>query len=163
MCPVSKKRAIYLFLALALSGLVVFTSLNTGETYSGIGGFLGPWINNTFFFGRLSDLEVETIVGYGSKFIGHFWLFGFTGLFWWLFLVSFQKKKIAFMALAVGLVLASLGETLQIFTAGRYPSFVDVVINFTGFSLLPLCHILFLGFQRGVFPREDVIEENAED
>ena len=156
------RRIVYLLLALALTGLVVFTSLNTGDTYSGIGGWLGPWVNRVFFFGRLSEVEVATLVGFGSKFIGHFWLFAFTGLFWWLFLTTFKKKKIARLALLVGLALASLGECLQVFTAGRFPSFEDVVLNYCAFLFLPLCRSLFLVFQGREFASEDIVKEHAE-
>ncbi len=160
-----KKRVVFLLLAIALTGLIVFTSLNTGSTYNSIGGVIGPWVNRVFFFGRLSDAEVSILVGFGSKFLGHFWLFSLTGLFYWLFFRAFPNKKNAlFVALLLlGAFLASLGETIQIFTAGRYPSFADVLLNFMGFIFLPVTCVLFLRFNASVLPSEDVVKEDREN
>lgn len=157
-----KKRVVFLVLAIALTGLIVFTSLNTGSTYNSIGGVIGPWVNRVFFFGRLSDAEVSILVGFGSKFLGHFWLFSLTGLFYWLFFRAFPNKKNALFAalLLLGVFLASLGETIQIFTAGRYPSFADVLLNFMGFIFLPVTCSLVLRFNARVFPGEDVVKED---
>ena len=154
-----KKRILFLALALALTGLIVFTSLNTGQTYSGIGSVVGEWFNRVFFGGNLNANEVDALVGFGGKFLGHFWLFGFTGIFYWLFLGTMRIKRNAIMAilLGLGLILASLGETIQIFTAGRFPTFADVLLNFLGFMFIPLTAFLFHGFYRGELPREDVV------
>ncbi len=157
-----RKRVFFLVFALALSGLIVFTSLNTGSTYEGIGGVIGKWMNATFFGGSLIEEEVSAVVGFGSKFLGHFWLFAFTGLFWFLFLRTLRwRKRSLVLLLVLGICLASLGEIIQIFTRGRYPSFADVLLNYSGFMLLPTARLLFVRFNGGVFPREDVVEEHA--
>ena len=158
-----KKRILFLALAICLTGLIVFTSLNTGSTYSGIGSVIGQWCNRVFFGGGLNDNEVSTLVGFGGKFLGHFWLFGLTGIFYWLFLRTLRLKRNALMAtlLVLGLILAGLGETIQIFTAGRFPTFADVLLNFLGFMFIPLTALLFHGFHGREFSREDIVKKDG--
>ena len=134
------RKWIYGLIFLALTGLVVFTSLNTGDTYASAGGQIGRWINEHLFFGALTPTEVKALTGFGGKFIGHFSLFALDGLFLWLFLRQLKWKGFA-RALALicfGIVIASLGETIQLFVEGRNPSFEDVVINFGGYMLFPM-------------------------
>ena len=135
------KKVIFGIVALALSALVVFTSLNTGENYAEAAGVIGPWVNAHLFFGRLNAEEVSNLTGFGSKLFGHFALFALTGLFSSLFLSSLLKKRTAWVLyLCYGLILASLGEVIQIFVAGRSPSVADVAVNLAGYLLLPLIH-----------------------
>lgn len=139
------KRIVFGIFALILAGLVVYTSINTGDTYSSIGGWLGPWINHAFFFGKLNATEVEALVAFGGKFIGHFWLFAFQGLFTFLFLDTFQgqKRTRLFALVILGIVLASFGEIIQLFTPQRYPNFGDVLLNFSGYAFLPISICLY--------------------
>lgn len=144
------KKAILGIVALGLSILVVYTSLNSGATYANAAGVIGPWINDHFFFGRLSHDEVRALMGFGSKFIGHFCLFVLTGLFSYLFFVASLKRRTAWILFFVyGAFLSSLGEIIQLFIAGRSPTVVDVFVNYGGYVLLPMIH----GFYRSINPR----------
>ena len=144
------KRVIFGLLTLAISGLIVYTSLNTGSTYSVAGGRIGAWVNQVFFFGRLSAVEVSTLTGFGGKFFGHFSLFALDGVFAYLFCTTFKNKRLfAVIFIAFGLFMSVLGETIQVFIEGRSPSFEDVVIDFSGYLLIPLVYCLRKSFSRG--------------
>ena len=134
----------------ALSALVIYTSLNSGDTYATAGGRIGAWFNRYIFFNSLNPEEVNNLTGFGGKFIGHFWLFAFTGLFAYLFCKQFPQKKTLFAALFLiyGVILSALGEITQIFSAGRYPTFGDVVLDFAGFLLLPLWMLFYRRLNR---------------
>jgi hypothetical protein len=131
------KRWIYLALTLALSGLIIFTSTRTGAEHDAEGGRIIGWINTVFFAGNLSAQEQTSIVGVGAKLLGHFGLFLLTGLFSGLFLASFPNlgKWTLPILMAYSLLLASLGEIIQIFSAGRSPTLHDVFLDLTGFWL----------------------------
>lgn len=160
------KRAILGIVALGLTILIVFTSLNSGETYSGAAGVVGPWVNDHIFFGRLNADEVKALVTFGSKFFGHFSLFALTGVFVYLFLKECLKKKTAWVIFFVyGVFLSSMGEVIQIFVAGRSPTVVDSFIDLSGYVLIPLLiafyRRLIIGpVDSAVAPGEDVVEHD---
>ena len=143
-----KKKVAFIIIVLVLTGLVIYTSLNDEATYEGASGYIGPWINRYFFSSRLSKEEVLAVVGFGAKAVGHVLLFALTGLFSYLLLNEFfdDKKKAFWILLAYGLVLASLGETIQIFSAGRHPTFRDVVINYSSYLFPALVRRLYCAF-----------------
>lgn len=144
------KKAVLGIIALGLSVLVIYTSLNTGDYYSSASGIIGPWVNAHFFFGRLNLVEERTLMSFGSKFLGHFVLFMLVGLFVYLFVSSCLKKKATWVVyFCYGAFLASLGEILQIFTAGRSPTVADIFINYFGYLLIPLS----MAFYRSFNPR----------
>ncbi|MCR5490909.1 MAG: VanZ family protein [Bacilli bacterium] len=131
-----KRKIVFGIIVIALTALIVFTSTNTGEEHSRAGGVIIGWINDVFFGGGLSSYEKEAIVGVGAKFLGHFSLFLLDGLFFWLFLKEFglSEKKMAILFVAYGFLLSCAGEVIQIFSEGRYPTFNDVLIDFSGFT-----------------------------
>lgn len=133
------KRFVYGIITLALAGLIVYTSLNTGNTYSSIGGRIGAWVNAVFFGSRLNAEEVLTITSFGAKFFGHFSLFALEGLFAFLFCGTYKNKWLfAAFFLVFGMFMSVLGESIQLFIDGRSPSFEDVWIDFSGYLLLPI-------------------------
>ncbi|OPZ35224.1 MAG: hypothetical protein BWY98_00789 [Tenericutes bacterium ADurb.BinA155] len=139
------KRWIYFALMLIGTGLIIFSSTRTGAEHDEEGGVIITWINQTFFAGNLSAQEQTSIVGVGAKLLGHFCLFMLTGLFASLFLASFPKLGIGsfWILLAYSIVLASLGEIIQIFAAGRSPTLHDVFLDFTGFWSILLFKIVY--------------------
>ena len=144
------KKWVYGILALVLSALVIYTSLNTGATYDAAGGRIGAWINRYIFASSLNAEELNNLTGFGAKFIGHFWLFAFTGLFTYLLCKQFPQKKTLFAALFLlyGVILSSMGEVTQIFSEGRSPTFGDVVLDFSGFMLFPIWQLFYRAFSR---------------
>ncbi len=73
------------------------------------------------------------------KILGHFLCFAATGFFGYLTAATFffenkKKKIISLSSIAfIGLVLAFLSEFLQIFAGQRGPSFLDVLIDYSGY------------------------------
>ncbi len=139
-----KRRIAYAIITLALSVLIIFTSTRTGDDHNRAGGLIIGWINDVFFGGSLSSYERDAIVGVAAKFLGHFSLFLLDGLFGFLFLRTFvlSKKKEAILFLAYGFLLSCAGEFTQIWSAGRFASFADVLIDFSGWAFTYLTHYL---------------------
>jgi len=143
-----KKKVALIIIVLVLTGLVIYTSLNDEATYDSASGYIGPWINATFFASRLSSAEVLAIVGFGAKAVGHVLLFALMGLFSWLLFneLFHERKKALWTLLLYGIILASLGEVIQIFSAGRHPTFTDVVINYSSYLFPTLVRRLYCAF-----------------
>jgi len=138
--PAMGKKTVFAIVALALTGLVVYTSLNTGATYIGVGGRVGRWINEHLLFGALSEDEVWTVTNVGGKFVGHFLLFLLTGSFTWLFLKETKMPALprTIVLLVYGLLLSCLGEAIQLSVEGRFGSLADVILNFSAYCFVPL-------------------------
>ncbi len=138
------KKVVYGMLLALFTGVIVFSSTRTGLDHSNAGGLIIGWINSVFFGGRLSAYEQDAIVGVGAKFLGHFCLFMGAGFFAYLFLKQFplDKKKRYLIVFAYGLALSCLGETIQVFSEGRFATPADVLIDFSGY-----CFTLLLRFQ----------------
>ncbi|MBO5529057.1 MAG: VanZ family protein [Bacilli bacterium] len=139
-----RKKWVFGIITLLLSALIIYTSLNTGETYGSVGGRVGAWVNQYLLFNSLNTTEVETLTGFGGKFIGHYSLFAVTGLFAYLFCRQ-QKKKAVFAVIFIvyGFILSGMGEITQMFVQGRYPTVNDVIIDFVGFTMIPLVLTLY--------------------
>ena len=144
------RKLVFGILTLVVSGIIVFTSLNTGDTYSSAGSELGNWINQVFFASRLNMAEISAIVGFGGKFVGHFSLFALDGVFAYFFCCSFSKNKGLFAAIFIlfGIFMSIVGETIQVFIDGRSPTFVDVVIDYSGYLLIPAVITLYQRLNR---------------
>lgn len=79
------------------------------------------------------------------KIIGHFlycFLIAWSGFYCF---ATFMPREIGILRImsVICLMISTLGETLQIFTLGRYPSITDVSINYSG-ALLGLFLAYFL-------------------
>ena len=137
-----KRGILFLLIFLALAGFIVFTSTNTGNSHNELGGRTIAWINEHIFASTLTEAECDSIVGVSAKLFGHFSLFLLDGLFLYLFLIETKLKRASayLLFVLVGLVLSSIGEIVQIFSDGRYPSVFDVILDFSGF-LLPLLFV----------------------
>lgn len=135
-----------LFAALSLLGtfLIVFLSTKGSADYSSFGGGVSVWINETFFSSSLNASEVAALSRFGWKAFGHVLLFLLTGLFYVLFLSCFPSlRHEKAILLGIGLVLAIVGEVVQLFTPTRSASLVDVAINLTSFLSLPAIRFLY--------------------
>ena len=142
------KKIIFLVLAIAFSAVVVLTSLGTGAAYAEAGGQVGRWVNEYLLASRLNAEETAALSSFGGKFVGHYLLFLATGLFTALFLKEIKMKYAwrACVFVVYGLLLSSLGETIQLFTPGRFPTFGDVILNLTAFLTLPGIYALWKRF-----------------
>ncbi len=73
------------------------------------------------------------------KLVGHYGLFGLSGLFTTLTFIfvndamSLHKKEILILSLFCGISLAFLSELAQLFTPGRYMSPIDMLIDLAGY------------------------------
>ena len=135
MDPLMAKKIIYGILFATFSGLILFSSFRSGADHSAAGGRIVGWLNDVFFYGRLSEYEKNAIVGVGAKFLGHFSLFLGAGLFGFLWLSQFDigEKKRLLIVLGYGLLLSFLGEFIQLFSEGRFATPGDSLIDFSGF------------------------------
>lgn len=136
-----RKRAyIFLVIAIALAGFILFTSTNTGATHSQLGGRTIQWVNEVFFGGSLSEMEKSSIVGVAVKLFGHFGLFCLDGLFFFLFLreTPLKLRGKTLMLICIGIILSCLGEFIQLFSDGRNGNVFDIVIDYSGYMLIPL-------------------------
>ncbi|MCR5079041.1 MAG: VanZ family protein [Bacilli bacterium] len=145
-----RKRAyLYLVVFLALASFIIFTSTNSGASHNSLGGTIITWINNVFFSGSLTQAECSAVVTASAKLFGHFSLFLLDGLFFRLFLLETKlgKNKRTLLFLMVGLLLSIAGEAVQIFSANRYPSVFDVILDYSGF-VLPFVFAYFLSWNK---------------
>ncbi|MBQ2070313.1 MAG: VanZ family protein [Bacilli bacterium] len=137
-----KRGILFLLIFLALAGFIVFTSTNSGNSHNELGGRTIAWINEHIFANTLTASECDSIVGVSAKLFGHFSLFLLDGLFLYLFLreTKLKGKAVYLIFILIGIVLSSIGEIVQIFSDGRYPSVFDVILDFSGF-FLPLLFV----------------------
>ena len=140
-----KRAIIYLLFALAFTALAFFTSTRSGAEHNELGGRIVNWLNDTFFSGSLSSEEKTSISSVAAKLFGHYGLYSLIGLFLSLFLREGRIPGMwAFVVwLSYGLVISMMGEFIQLFSNGRYPSFNDVVIDFSGYAAPNLLHGLY--------------------
>ena len=95
-------------------------------------------------------LNPETTHAVVRKLVGHFGLFGASGLFTTIALllykdVRFDKKMVVFaIGEGFGLIVAIISELIQLFTPGRYFSFIDVMIDYSGYIIFSM--IVFFSF-----------------
>lgn len=119
--------------------IVVFASFS-GEVSSEQSSTLGQFLVN--FLSRLninlSATQLDSLQVFIRKAIGHFGLFFLNGIFatlsghYWLALNSKAKTLVVF---SIGVFLAGLSEFIQVFAPERGPSFLDVLIDVTGFMV----------------------------
>lgn len=141
-----KKRLICFYLFLSISLLV--------NAFIIVEGFIGGGDSAKQSF-SISELFIEFVKLFAPnskivtdpetthyvirKLVGHFGLFGLSGLFTTLSFVfiedAFEKRMfdIIFVSLAVGISIAFFSELAQVFTPGRYMSFTDMLIDYAGY------------------------------
>lgn len=108
---------------------------------------------NTVAPGTITPDNHESFVSLVRKAFGHFGLFMVSGFFsslaFYLSISPFNKQKyyqIIIIALAFGLLMGLITETIQLFVPGRSGEITDVLIDFSGYLLgfLIILLILFL-------------------
>lgn len=117
--------------------IVVFASFSgdvSGEQSSTLGQFIVSFLSRLNI--NLSATQLDSLQVFIRKAIGHFGLFFLNGIFatlsghYWLALNSKAKTLVVF---SIGVFLAGLSEFIQVFAPERGPSFLDVLIDVTGF------------------------------
>ena len=106
---------------------------------------------NTVAPGTITPDNHESFVSLIRKAFGHFGLFMVSGFFsslaFYLSISPFNKQKyyqIIIIALAFGLLMGLITETIQLFVPGRSGEITDVLIDFSGYLLGFLIILLIL-------------------
>lgn len=142
-----KKRniifTIFLLLSLAINTFIVFEGATNGNDSSSQSFGVTNWVLDVI--GKIDPnswmvLDRDAAHALIRKLIGHFALFGLSGIISTLMFVFINnplKKKIQIVIsnMMYGFYFALVSELVQHFTPGRYMSFVDVMIDFSGYVL----------------------------
>ena len=146
---------VFLTLAVAINVLIIVESCIGGEGSAA----------QSFSFSEAIANMIESIIpgaikdhaAFHSairKIVGHFLLFGLSGIFTSLTFVMndymmerFKWKNIIFV-LSIGLVVAVVSELIQYFVPGRYGVLTDILIDYSGYllfsGLVCLVYVLIL-------------------
>jgi len=142
-----KKRnilfVVFLLLSLAINAFIVFEGATNGNDSSSQSFGVTNWVVDVI--GKIDSnswmvLDRDAAHALIRKLIGHFALFGVSGIFstlMFLFINDSLKKKtqIVISSMMYGFFFAFISELAQYFTPGRYMSFLDVMIDFSGYVL----------------------------
>ena len=159
---------IMLTLTVAVNVFIIVNACINGAASSQESG----WFSKTFasvinFFSPnyITDANFDSFASIVRKLIGHFGLFAVDGLVSTITVYLFTKN-IKFKSnllvtggpLAFGLLIAIISEFIQIFTPGRYGSFIDILIDFGGYLLGFAIAISILLFEKCLpFAKEENI------
>ena len=142
----ARKILFYIFasIALAINILIIVESCIGGnDSASQSFSFSEAFINFIESIDPSTTLitDREAFHAVFRKVVGHFLLFGGSGLFTTLSLMMFDrfydkfKWKILLFSLGFGLTVALVSELIQYFVPGRCGVFTDVFIDFAGYLL----------------------------
>ncbi len=130
---------IFLILSIATNVLIIVESSIGGSGSASQSASLSDWFMKILEAIGISITDVETFRYVFRKLIGHFLLFGFSGVFTSLSLImsdylmnKFKWKNILF-CLGLGVVIALISELIQAFVPGRFGTFTDVFIDLAGY------------------------------
>lgn len=130
---------IFLILSIATNVLIIVESSIGGSGSASQSASLSDWFMKILEAIGISITDVETFRYVFRKLIGHFLLFGLSGLFTSLSLVfsdylinKFKWKNMLF-CLGLGVIIAIISELIQAFVPGRYGTFTDVFIDLAGY------------------------------
>ena len=140
----ARKILFYIFasIALAINVLIRVESCIGGEGSAAqsmsVSESIAQAIENMFPNANIDHAAFHSAI---RKIVGHFLLFGLSGIFTCLafmmndFLMNkFMWKNIFFIA-GVGLLIAVISELIQYFTPGRYGALMDILIDYSGYIL----------------------------
>ena len=140
----TRKILFYIFLsiAVAINVLIIVESCIGGEGSASqsisVSESIAHAIENMFPSAEIDHAAFHSAI---RKIVGHFLLFGLSGIFTTLsvmmndFLMNkFKWKNIIFIA-AFGLLIAMISEFIQYFTPGRYGALLDILIDYSGYVL----------------------------
>ena len=140
----TRKILFYIFLsiAIAINALIIVESAIGGEGSAAqsisVSESIAEAIENIFPNAGIDHIAFHSAI---RKIIGHFLLFGFSGIFTCLtFLMNdfiFNKFKHfnSLFILSIGLIVALTSELIQYFTPGRVGALFDIFIDFSGYLL----------------------------
>lgn len=141
----TRKILFYIFLALsvAVNIFIVIEGATSGsESESQSFGFTAWFIDVVRNIDPESGIvqNPETTHAVIRKLVGHFGLFGLSGILstlMFLFINDSMTRKIQIIICTsmYGFFFALVSELAQYFTPGRYMSFIDVLIDFSGYIL----------------------------
>lgn len=155
---ISKKYLIWTIvfsvIALAINAYIIIHScldaVQSTEASDGVVEVTEEVIN-TVAPGTITPDNHESFVSLVRKAFGHFGLFMVSGFFsslaFYLAISPFNKQKyyqIIIIALAFGLLMGLITETIQLFVPGRSGEITDVLIDFSGYLLGFLIILLIL-------------------
>ena len=161
---VSKKYLIWTIivcvLALAINAYIIMHScLDAIESTKASSGVVEVTeeVINTISPGTITPENHDSFVVFVRKAFGHFGLFFISGLLTplatYLAISPYKGSKHIYnviIGLSIGLLLAIVTETIQLFVEGRSGEFTDILIDFSGYLLgaLIVGLILFLVIRR---------------
>ncbi len=135
---------IFLVLSFAINIFIIVEGATAGDrSASQSFSFTQMFIDFVKTFAPDSPIvtDPETTHAVIRKLVGHFGLFGVSGIITtvdFLLINDALKKRKAEIIVAssfVGLYIAFISELAQLFTPGRYFTFTDVLIDFSGYLL----------------------------
>ena len=137
----TRKILFYIFLsiAIAINVLIIVESCIGGEGSASqsisVSESIAHAIENMFPNAEIDHAAFHSAI---RKIVGHFLLFGLSGIFTTIALMmndflmnKFKWKNILFIA-AFGLLIAMISEFIQYFTPGRYGALLDILIDYSG-------------------------------
>lgn len=140
----ARKILFYIFasIALAINVLIIVESCIGGEGSAAqsvsVSESIAQAIENMFPNANIDHAAFHSAI---RKIVGHFLLFGLSGIFTCLtFMMNdftmnkFKWKNILFIA-SIGLLIAIISELIQYFTPGRYGALLDILIDYSGYVL----------------------------
>lgn len=131
---------VFLTLAVAINVLIIIESCIGGDGSAAQSFSFSESIAN-FIESIFPNAIIDHAAFHSAtrKFVGHFLLFGLSGLFTTLTFVMndflmerFKWKNIIFI-LSFGLIVALVSELIQYFVPGRYGVLTDVLIDYSGY------------------------------
>lgn len=139
-----RKVLFYIFatIALAVNALIIVESCIGGDGSASqsisVSESIADVIENMFPNANIDHTSLHAAI---RKIVGHFLLFGLSGIFTTLAIqmndflrIKFKWKNIIFIA-SFGLIVAATSEFIQYFTPGRYGALLDILIDFAGYLL----------------------------
>ena len=137
----ARKILFYIFLVLSIATniLIIVESSIGGSGSASQSASISDWFKKILESIGITISDVDTFRYVFRKLVGHFLLFGLSGLFTSLSLVfnhylmnKFKWKNMLF-CLSLGIIVAVISELIQAFVPGRYGTFTDVFIDLAGY------------------------------
>ncbi len=136
---------IFFGLSVALTLFLIINGAISGDNSAAESNFFAKIfanIINAFKSDTINDSNFESFASVLRKLLGHFLAFSVDGVFVSLTCFYFLREKEwskwfypIIISFGVGLFVAGLSEFLQVFTADRYGSFIDIGIDMGGYVL----------------------------
>ena len=140
----ARKILFYIFacIALAINVLIIVESCIGGEGSASqsisVSESIADAIESLFPDSNIDHVAFHSAI---RKIVGHFLLFGLSGIFTCLTFVmndylrvKLKWKNIIIIA-SIGLTVAFISELIQYFTPGRYGALLDILIDYAGYIL----------------------------